>query len=63
MEAAVQKAEAELTELGRQVDEKAQAQAESLAAELENQKAVLRAKAEGKLDAAAALVVERIVTS
>ena len=63
VEATVQKAEAELTELGRQVDEKAQAQAESLAAELENQKAVLRAKAEGKLDAAAALVVERIVNS
>ena len=53
----------ELAELSRQVDEKAKAQAETLAAQLENQKAALRAKAGGKLDQAAALVVERIVNS
>ncbi len=63
VEAACTRAETELSELGRQVDEKAKAQAEKISAELENQKAALRAKAEGKLDQAAALVVERIVNS
>ena len=63
VEAALEKAGEELAELSRQVDEKAKAQAETLAAQLENQKAALRAKAGGKLDQAAALVVERIVNS
>ena len=63
VEAAVQKADAELEELGRQVNEKAKAGAEKLSGELENQKAALRAKAGGKQDAAAAKVVERIVNS
>ena len=63
VEAACTRAETELAELGRQVDEKAKAQADKISAELENQKAALRAKAEGKLDQAAALVVERIVNS
>ena len=57
------KAAEELAELSRQVDDKARAQAEAYAAELENKKAALRAKAGGKLDQAAALVVERIVNS
>ena len=55
--------DAELGELSRQVNEKATGQAGELAKKLENQKAALRAKAEGKLDAAAAIVVERIVNS
>ena len=63
VETAGAKADAELAELARQVNEKAKAQAESLSGELENQKAVLRAKAESRLDQAAALVVERIVNS
>ena len=63
VEAAVQKAEAELKELSRQVNDKARGQAGDLAKKLENQKAALRARAEGKLDAAAAIVVERIVNS
>ena len=63
VEAAVQKADAELKELSRQVNEKATAQAAELSGELDNQKAALRAKAEAKLDAAAAIVVERIVNS
>ena len=63
VEAALEKAGEELAELSRQVDAKAQAQAQELAAQLENQKAALRAKAGGKLDQAAALVVERIVNS
>ena len=63
VEAAAAKAGEELAELSRQVDDKARAQAEAYAAELENKKAALRAKAGGKLDQAAALVVERIVNS
>ena len=41
----------------------AEAQAKGLSGELENQKAALRARAEGRLEQAAALVVERIVNS
>ena len=63
VEAAVQKADAELAELSRQVNDKAKGQAGDLAKKLDRQKAALRAKAEGKLDAAAAIVVERIVNS
>ncbi len=63
VEAATQKADAELTELRRQVDEKAKTEANSLSEELEKQKAALRAKAKGKLEKAAAMVVERIVNS
>ena len=63
VDAAAAKAAEELAELSRQVDDKARAQAEAYAAELENKKAALRAKAGGKLDQAAALVVERIVNS
>lgn len=46
-----------------QVSEKARAQAKGLSGDLENQKAALRARAEGRLEQAAALVVERIVNS
>ena len=63
VDAAAAKAAEELAELSRQVDDKARAQAEAYAAELENKKAALRARAGGKLDRAAALVVERIVNS
>jgi hypothetical protein len=63
VDSAVEKADAELKELSRQVNEKAKTQAEKLSGELDNQKAALRAKAEGKLEAAAAIVVERIVNS
>ena len=52
IDAACAKAEEELKELSRQVSEKARAQ-----------KAALRARAEGRLEQAAALVVERIVNS
>ena len=63
VEAAVQKADDELKELSRQINDKARGRAEALSGELENQKAALRAKAQGKLDQAAAIVVERIVNS
>ena len=63
VEAAVQKADSELQELSRQVNDKAKAEASALSKSLENQKAGLRAKAKGKLDTAAAMVVERIVKS
>lgn len=63
VDAACAKAVEELKKLGRQVNEKAKAHAVSLSGDLENQKAALRARAESRLDAAAALVVERIVNS
>ena len=61
VEAACSKAEEELAELNRQAKEKAKGDAQTLAGELENQKAALRARAEARLDQAASLVVERIV--
>ena len=57
------KAEEELAELNRQAKEKAKGSAKTLAGELENQKAVLRSRAQGRLEKAASLVVERIVNS
>ena len=63
VDAACSKAEEELVELGRQAKEKAKGDAQALAGELENQKAVLRTRAEARLDQAASLVVERIVNS
>ena len=52
-----------LAELNRQAKEKARGGAKTLAGELENQKAVLRSRAQGRLEKAASLVVERIVNS
>ena len=46
-----------------EAEAKAKAQAEDLSADLKNQKAALRARAENRLSDAAALVVERIVNS
>ena len=63
VESALQKADEELKELSGKVNAKATSEAEKLSKELENQKAALRAKAQGKLDTAAAKVVERIVNS
>lgn len=61
IEAAIGKAESEIAELKRRTEQKAQGDAEKLSGTIENRKAVLRAAAEAKLEAAAALVVERIV--
>jgi len=61
VQAARDKAEAELTELRRKADEKAKADAVQLAENTENKKAALRARAESRLDQAAMLIVERIV--
>lgn len=61
VEAACAKAEIELAELRRKAGEKARDQAGAFSGELENRKAALRAKAEARLEKAAALVVERIV--
>lgn len=63
VEAACAKAESELKELRRQADEQAMSEAGGLSGDMENKKAVLRAKAEARLEKAAALVVERIVNS
>ena len=56
-------AEEELAELSRQARDKAKANSQALAAELESRKAALRVQAETKLEQAASLVVERIVNS
>jgi len=63
VEAALAKADSELAQLRKQVDEKAELDAQALSDDLENKKAVLRAKAGARLDAAAKLVAERIVNS
>ena len=63
VEAACRKAEDELAELNRQAGVKAESGAAALADELESKKAAMCAVAEGKLDRAATLVVERIVNS
>lgn len=63
IEAACADAASKLVQLNHQVTEQAKAQTGILAGELENQKAVMRAKAESRLEQAAALVVERIVNS
>ena len=61
VEAAIAKADGELEELRRRAGEKSETDAQRLRDELATKKAVLLAKAEAKLEKAAALVVERIV--
>jgi vacuolar-type H+-ATPase subunit H len=61
LEAARAKADSELEALRKKAEEKSQADAEALGRGLEAEREALRKKAEGKLDAAAALIVERIV--
>ena len=61
LEAAGDKADSAISELRRQADEEAMNKASELSYDVENKKAALRARAEARLDQAAALVVERIV--
>ena len=61
IEAAVGKAQQELQTLRAKSDEKAKADAETLAAETKNKEAAMRIKAKTNLDRAASLIVERIV--
>ena len=61
VEAAADKADSALGELRRKADAEAMSRAEALQRDTENKKAALRARAEARLDRAAALVVERIV--
>lgn len=63
LEAADAKAQSELAELRRQADEQAMVDAGGLSNELETTKAVLRARAEARLEQAVSLIVERIVNS
>ena len=63
IEAAVAKAEKELRTLQQKSDMKSVEDARKLLSEVETKKAVLQAGAEAKLEAAAALVAERIVKS
>lgn len=55
------KAAQELQTLRAKSDEKAKADAETLAAEIKNKEAAMRIKAKTNLDRAASLIVERIV--
>ena len=61
IDAAVARAEKELRTLQQKSDAKSVEDAKKLLGEMETKKAVLKAGAEAKLEAAASLVVERIV--
>lgn len=63
VEAAVAEARQKVQDMQSQLDAKATAAANALAKENENQKAAMRACAEGRLEQAAALIVERIVNT
>jgi V/A-type H+-transporting ATPase subunit G/H len=63
VEAALEKAREELRTLRSKSDEKATQDAEALAATTKDREAVMRSRAEAKLDQAASLIVERIVNS
>ena len=58
---AVKQAEAELTRLRHSADEAAKTEARALADSNETKKAVMRARAESRMDKAVELIVERIV--
>ena len=61
VEEAIKKAEAEIALLSKESDEEAMAAAKDLAHSGDNKKAVMRARAEKRMDDAVALIVERIV--
>lgn len=61
VQSAIKKAEQELIELKQKTEAKAAADVADIKSANENKKAVLKAKAEGRMEQAAALVVERIV--
>ncbi len=61
VEAAEKKAAAELAELRAKSDETAKEDARQLASDTENRKAAMRARADARLEKAAALIVERVV--
>ena len=63
VEAAIARADRELGALKQKSDEKSIADAKQMLKALETKKTVLRSAAQAKLDTAAALVVERIVSS
>ena len=60
---AIRRASEEVSQLSKQADEKAKADAMALADNNENRKAVMRAKAESRAKQAVDLIVERIVNS
>ena len=62
-EEAIRKASEEVSQLAKQADEKAKAEALALADNNENRKAVMRTKAESRAKQAVDLIVERIVNS
>lgn len=58
---AIAKAEAEIADMSKAAEEQAIASAKDLAGSSETKKAVMRARAEKRMDEAVALIVERIV--
>ncbi|MBE7017462.1 MAG: hypothetical protein E7420_04820 [Ruminococcaceae bacterium] len=58
---AAKKADAEIAEMSKAAEEQAVASAKDLAGSSETKKAVMRARAEKRMDEAVALIVERIV--
>ena len=57
----IQRAETEIAQLKRTADQQAAQQAVELASKTANRQATLRARAEGRIEKAARLIVERIV--
>lgn len=63
VDAALAKADSELSVLRSRSDEKAAEDSEHIGENVENKKAAIRARAESRLDKAAAIIAERIVNS
>ena len=63
VEAALDKARKELSQLRSESDKTATQKAEALAETTKNREATMRTRAEARLDQAASLIVERIVNS
>ena len=61
VEASIEKAEAELAQLHEKSEEKSEDDVRKLNGKVETKKAVLKAGAEARLDAAVDIIVERIV--
>jgi V/A-type H+-transporting ATPase subunit G/H len=61
IEATIERAQTEVAALKRAADAKAAESAKELVSTTANKRAAIRARAEGRLDAAAGIIVERIV--
>jgi V/A-type H+-transporting ATPase subunit G/H len=61
VEATIERAESEVAALKRAADAKAAESAKELLSTTANKRAAIKARAEGRLDAAAGIIIERIV--